>query len=377
MRVTVIYVLICALFTTTSCTRKQKPDEILIGEYVSLTGSEATFGVSSDRGVRFAIEERNAKGRLRGRVIRLISYDDQSKSEETASVVKRLVTQDKVLGLIGEVASTRSIFGASVAQKYKVPMITPSATNPKVTEVGEYIFRSCFVDETQGRAMAKFARERLKLKRIAVMKDMKSDFSLGFSEFFEKTFKDLGGEIVLVESYQSEDSDFKAQLTQIRSQNADGLFIPGYYTAASLIAVQARQLGIKSILLGGDGWESERLVELGKEAIVGSYFSTKFTAGNKKDPLVKSFVERFQKRFNEIPDGVAAAGYDAALLMIHALETAKDLSPDGVRDAIAKTTNLSGVTGSTTINSKRDATKPVTVVRVNQNSIDYVETITP
>lgn len=352
-------------------------DEILVGQYGSMTGSEATFGISTDKGVKMAIDEKNAAGGVKGKKIKLITYDNQGKSEEAASVVKKLITQDNVLAVIGEVASTRTLFAGPVAQQFKVPMITPSSTNPKVTQVGDYVFRVCFIDTFQGTAMAKFAREHLKLSKIAVLKDMKSDYSLGLAEYFEKTFKELGGEIVAVENYQSDDTDFKGQLTQIRAKNPDGIFIPGYYTGVGLIARQARQLGLKIPLMGGDGWESPKLVEIGKDAVQGSYFSTHFTAES-TDPFVQDFVKRYKARYNgEIPDGLAAAGYDAALVLMDAMEKVPELTPKAIRDQLAQTKDFKGATGTISINEKRDAVKPAVVVRVDGSGVRFVTNMNP
>ncbi len=358
-------------------TSTSNDQEILIGQYGSMTGSEATFGISTDKGIKMAIDAKNAAGGIKGKKIKLITYDNQGKSEEAASVIKKLITQDNVVAVIGEVASTRSLFAGRVAQQMKVPMITPSSTNPKVTQVGDYVFRVCFIDTFQGTAMARFAREHLKLSRVAILKDMKSDYSLGLAEYFEKTFKELGGEIVAIENYQSDDTDFKGQLTQIRSKNPDGIFIPGYYTGVGLIARQARQLGIKVPLLGGDGWESPKLVEIGKDAVQGSYFSTHFTAES-SDPFVQDFVKRYKALYNgEIPDGLSAAGYDAALVLMDALEKAPELTPKAIRDELAKTKDFKGVTGVITINEKRDAVKPAVVVRVDGDGVRFVTNMNP
>lgn len=351
-------------------------NDILIGGFDSMTGPEATFGISTNNGERLAFDAKNAAGGVKGRKIRLISYDNQGKAEEAAAVVKRLITQDKVVAILGEVASTRSLFAAPVAQQFKIPMITPSSTNPKVTQVGDHIFRVCFIDSFQGTVMAKFARQNLKLKRVAVLKDLKSDYSLGLAEYFEKTFKELGGEIVSVENYQSDDTDFKAQLTQIRGHKPDGIFIPGYYLGVGLIARQARQLGIKATLLGGDGWESPKLAEIGKDAVVGSFFSTHFTAES-SDSFIQEFVKRYKEKFGVIPDGLAAAGYDAALVLIDALERAPELTPSAIREQIAKTKDFKGVTGQITLNEKRDAVKSAVVVQVTADGMRFVTTINP
>lgn len=361
------------------CTKKEnKPiAEILIGQYGGLTGSEATFGINTDRGIRLYIDEVNAKGGVKGRKIKLITYDNQSKAEEAASAVKKLITQDGVVAILGEVASTRSLAAAPVAQQFHVPMISPSSTNPRVTKVGDYIFRVSFIDPFQGTVMAKFASDTLKLKRLAVLQDKRSDYSLGLAEYFIKEFKVRGGKIVTVANYQTGDIDFKGQLTQIRAAEPDGLFLPGYYNEAGLIARQARQLGIKVPLFGGDGWESPKLSEIGKEAVLGSYYSTHFTAES-KDPVVEDFVKKYKAKYdNELPDGMAATGYDAAGVLVAALERAPELTPKAIRDEIANTKNFVGATGVITLDADRNAKKPAVVVRVDSEGVRFVTTVNP
>lgn len=378
----VLFMAIC--IGATSCTKKDgaaenqaSSNEIRIGQYGSMTGSEATFGQSTDKGIRLAIDAKNASGGIKGKKIVLITEDNQGKSDEAAAVVKKLITQDKVLAVLGEVASTRSLAAAPIAQQYKVPMISPSSTNPKVTQVGDYIFRVCFIDPFQGSVMARFGRDHLKLKKVAILKDLSSDYSLGLSEFFTKKFKEMGGEIVAEQSFQSNDQDFKAQLTQIRGANPDGIFIPGYYTAVGLIARQARQLGIKAVFLGGDGWGSPKLFEIGQSAIDGAYFSNHYTSES-TNPATQEFVKTYKEKFNgETPDGLAAAGYDAARILIAAIEKASELTPSAVRDQVATTKDFDGATGKITINGERNADKDAFVVRVQGKDWKFVTLIGP
>lgn len=364
-----------SLMTTVGCTKKAG-NEILVGEYGSFTGGEATFGLSTSKGIKMAFDEKNKAGGVKGRQLKLISLDDQGKSEEAASAVTRLITQNKVVAVIGEVASSRSLAAAPIAQQYKVPMISPSSTNPKVTEIGDYIFRVCFIDPFQGTVMAKFATDNLKAKKVAILRDVKSDYSVGLADFFVKKFKELGGEVVADQSYQSGEIDFKAQLTQIRGTKPDAIFVPGYYTEVGLIARQARQLGIKAPLMGGDGWDSSKLYEIGKDAINGNYFSNHYTTES-TDPVVVDFIKKFKERYNETPDGLAALGYDAAKILIAAMERTTDLSPKSIRDEIAKTKNFVGVTGKITIDGDRNATKSAVVVKVDGNTNRFVTTIAP
>ncbi|MFN7453399.1 MAG: ABC transporter substrate-binding protein [Pseudobdellovibrionaceae bacterium] len=367
--------LVLSFALTSGCTKKNS-NEIVVGHFGSMTGADATFGQSTDEGIRLAIDEVNAAGGVNGKKIKLITMDTQGKSEEAASVVTRLIEQEKVVAVLGEVASTRSLAAAPIAQAKKIPMITPSSTNPKVTEVGDYIFRVCFIDPFQGTVMAKFAVENLKAKKVAILREVSSDYSMGLSDFFIAKFKELGGEIVADASYQNQDKDFKAQLTQIKSKNPEAIFVPGYYTQVGLIARQARELGIKAPLMGGDGWDSSKLFEIGGEAINGGYFSNHYSTDS-TDPAAIEFMAKFKAKYNESPDGLSAAGYDAAQVLIAALKSLPEINPSALRDAIAKTTNFAGATGNITINEQRNATKSAVVVQVQGPTNKFMTSIAP
>ncbi|MBK9292875.1 MAG: ABC transporter substrate-binding protein [Oligoflexia bacterium] len=375
-----------AVIALTSCTKKPSTDgtatssnanEILVGEYGSMTGSEATFGISTHEGIQLAFKQINNTGGINGKLLKLISLDNQGKPEEAATAVQKLITQNKVVAVLGEVASSRSLAAAPIAQQYKIPMVSPSSTNPKVTEVGDYIFRVCFIDPFQGTVMAKFAAENLKAKKVAIMTDVKSDYSVGLAKFFKEKFEDLGGKVVSEQSYASQDIDFKAQLTAIKAAKPDAIFIPGYYTEVGLISRQAKGLGIKAALLGGDGWDSSKLFEIGKEAIVGGYFSNHYTTES-KDKKVQEFISAYKDAYNKVPDGLAAMGYDAAMVLVDAMKRAKEPTPEAIRDQLATTKDFIAVTGKITIDEKRNATKPAVVVQVKgQDKYGYVTTINP
>ncbi len=367
---------LCAVSAlVTGCTKKNA-NEIVVGHFGSMTGSEATFGQSTDEGIRLAIEEINAAGGIKDKKIKLVTMDDQGKAEDAASVVTRLIEQEKVMVLLGEVASSRSLAAAPLAQSKKIPMITPSSTNPKVTDVGDYIFRVCFIDPFQGTVMAKFAIENLKAKNVAILRDMKSDYSVGLADFFTTKFKELGGQVVGDASYQSGDVDFKAQLTQLKSKNPDALYIPGYYTEVGLIARQARELGLKAVLMGGDGWDSEKLSEIGQEAVNGAYFSNHYS-NETKDPVAVEFIAKYKTKYGRTPDGLAAQGYDAAKVMIKAMQATTELNSKNIRDELAKIKDFPGVTGKITIDEKRNATKSAVVVQVEGKANKFVTTVNP
>jgi branched-chain amino acid transport system substrate-binding protein len=352
-------------------------DPIKVGEFASLTGKEATFGQSSHEGTLLAIEEINAAGGLLGRKVELITDDTQSKAGEPATVVNKLISRDGVVAVLGEVASSRSLEAAPICQQNKIPMISPSSTNPKVTESGDFIFRVCFIDPFQGTVMANFATKTLKAKKVAVFTDVKSDYSKGLGKFFIDQFKINGGQISAELDYNGGDKDFKAQLTAIKSSNPDAVFVPGYYTDVALICIQAKQLGLNVPFLGGDGWESEKLVEIGKESVEGNYFSTHYhpDVGSEKS---KAFVENFKKRFNgKTPDALAACGYDSAFVLGDAIKRAGSTEGQKIRDALAATKDLEAVTGKISINEKRDPVKAAVILQVTGGKYKYLETVNP
>lgn len=341
--------------------------DILIGHYGSLTGAEATFGISTDNGIKLAVEEINAAGGVniagKSRKVVLKSEDTEGKPEKAGTVVTKLVTADEVVAVIGEVASSVTLAGAPVAQQFGVPMITPSSTNPQCTAIGDMIFRVCFIDPFQGYACAKFAAQDLKVKKAAILFDQAAAYSVGLKDEFEKNFTKMGGQIVAVEAYTKGEANFNPLLTKIREKGAELLFIPGYYTDVANIALQARKLGMTMPLLGGDGWDSADLAKNGGAAIEGSFYSNHY-ASDQPTPEIQSFVKKYKEKFGETPDGLAALGYDAARVLFDAMQRAGTTDGSKLRDAIATTKDFKGVTGSISINEKRDAVKPAVIVEM-------------
>lgn len=361
----------------TGCKPSGGGGTIKVGEYASLTGKEATFGISSHEGTLLAIEELNKAGGLLGKQFELLTEDDLSKAGEPATVVNKLISRDGVVAILGEVASSRSLEAAPICQQNKVPMISPSSTNPKVTETGDYIFRVCFIDPFQGTVMANFASKTLKAKKVAVFTDVKSDYSKGLAKYFKEGFIKAGGQIVTELDFNGGDKDFKAQLTAIKSASPDAVFVPGYYTDAALICIQAKQLGLSVPLFGGDGWESDQLVKIGQDAVEGHYFSTHY-APDVATAKSKKFVADYQKRFKgKLPDAMAALGYDSAMILAGAMKRAGSTDGQKVRDALAATKDFDGVTGKTTINAQRDATKSAVILQVKGGKFQFVETVNP
>ena len=353
---------------TSSHAKPYQGDKILLGEYGSMTGSTATFGKSSHNGIMMAMEEINAAGGVLNKQVDVKALDDKGVADEAATVVKRLITNDNVLAILGEVASSRSLAAAPICQSAGVPMISPSSTNPAVTEKGDFIFRTCFIDPFQGTVGAKFAKDTLKASKAAVLTDVKNDYSVGLAKFFKEEFTKNGGQIVAEASYSEGDKDFRAQLTGIKGKNPDVIFIPGYYTEVGNIAIQAKSLGMKQPLLGGDGWDSEKLIQIGKGAVQGSYFSTHYSPES-KDPRVVKFVADFKKKYGETPDSLAACAYDAMKLMCDAIKRAGSTDRTKIRDAIAATKDFPGVTGNITLDDKRNAVKPAVILQVQGKSL--------
>ncbi len=372
------FIFSCVLtsFWLSSCDKPFKSNEILIGEFSSLTGTTATFGKSTHNGILLAVEEINNAGGILNKKIRLITEDTQSKPEEAASAVTKLINRDKVKAILGEVASSRSLAAAPISQSSKIPMVSPASTNPEVTRKGDYIFRVCFIDPFQGKVMAKFAYHTLGIKKVAILKDIKNDYSIGLSEFFKKTFLELGGEIVGEQAYSEIDTDFRAQLTALKNLSPEAIFVPGYYTEVALLVKQARELNMSMPFLGGDGWDSSRLVEIGGSAMNNSYFSTHYSAEN-TDPIVQNFVSRYKTRYQEVPDALAALGYDAAKILFAAIQRAGSDAPEKIKDALSQTQNFEGVTGKISMDSERNANKSAVILEIKEQKFHYKTIVTP
>jgi branched-chain amino acid transport system substrate-binding protein len=351
-------------------------DTIKIGEFGSLTGDNASFGISQNNGVKMAVEEINAAGGVLGKKIDLLVEDNETKQGETTTIARKLISQDHVVALIGEVASSKSLEAAPIAQEAKIPQIATAATNPRVTQTGDYIFRVCFIDDFQAQVIARFVLEKLQKKKVAFMTDVKQDYSVGLTNFAKDYFLKNDGQVVKEQSYSSGDKDFRAQLTDIKAANPDVIIITGYYPEAALIAKQARQFGIKSVFVGGDGWDGSSLIPVGGKAIEGAFYSTHFSVDD-KSPAVQEFVTKYKAKYNAVPDAFAALGYDAAKLLADAIKRAGGTESQKLRDAIATTKDFPGVSGKITINAERNADKPAVILTIRDGALHYYETIEP
>jgi len=368
-----------ALFSTvflSSCAKKDG-DTIKVGEFASLTGKEAAFGQSSHKGTVLAFEELNARGGVLGKKLELLTEDNQSKAGQSATIVKKLISRDKVVAILGEVASSRSLEAAPICQQAKIPQISPSSTNPSVTETGDYIFRVCFIDPFQGVVMAKFAKNTLKINRVALLTSVSSAYSVGLAKYFKERFIQDGGTVVIEQKYTEGDKDFKAALTAIKAAGVAGIFVPGYYTEAALVCKQAKELGLNIPIFGGDGWEAPQLVEIGGAAVEGAYYSTHYSPEN-RTPAVTAFLEKFKQRWNgESPDAMAALGYDSAMVLADAIKRAGSTEGSKIRDALAQTKDYPGITGNTTLDAQRNASKSAVVIKVQNGQFKFIESIAP
>ena len=350
--------------------------DIPVGVYAALTGDQAAFGNATVQGAKLAAEEINAAGGVLGRKIHLVIEDDQGRPDQAASVVTKLITSDSVIAVIGENSSTQSLAGAPICQMSKVPMISPSSTNPAVTEKGDYIFRVCFTDPYQGKALAAFAKNSLKLDTAAILVDKKTDYSVGLSQFFRKEYEALGGTIVAEQSYSGGDTDFRPQLTAIRSTKPQMVFIPGFYTEVGQIAIQARDLGIRVPLVGGDGWDSPTLTEIGGTSLDGSYFSNHYFFGDPQ-PRVQEFVRKIRERHGKNPDANASLGYDALHILARAIREAGSLDRPAIRDRIAATRDYPGVSGTITMGPDRNPVKPLAIIKLEHGQMQFSEWVKP
>ena len=355
---------------------QEDEESIVIGSVGSLTGAQASFGGPVRDGIQFAVEEVNAAGGVKGRRVVLRVYDSQGRLEESVSAARRLITKDRVRLILGDVTSSNSLAVAEVAQAARVPMVTPSATHADVTRKGDYIFRTCFIDSFQGQAMARFAHEHLKLKRIAILQDGKSAYSLGLSEAFTQAFTRLGGTVASVEGYSQGDTDFRAPLLAVKQGKPQALYVPGFYGDVGLIARQAREVGLTQPLLGGDGWESDRLFELGGNALEGSYYSSHYAVDN-PSPELRRFVAAYQERYGRTPDASAALGYDAARVALAAMQRAESLTGSAIRDALAQTKDFPSVSGSITLDAARNPVKPAVILRIQDGRRQFAAAVTP
>ena len=380
--IVVLALSVFALFIGSACTKNQsssseQSDQLVIGEVSSMTGPEATYGLSAHQGIVLALEDLNATGGVQGKTLKLVSMDSQGKPDESARAITKLISQDRVVSVVTGVISSNALAMAPIAQKNHVPFIATIATQPKVTDLGDFIFRGCLMDSFQGTVMAKFGLDQLKMRRVAILRDVKSDYSIGLAQTFSEVLKQGGGEVVVDQTYTAGDIDFKAQLTAIRGKKPDAMYVPGYYSDVSLIARQARELGMNISLLGGDGWDSPKLKEIGGDALSGSYFSGHYSP-DEPSPRLKDFLSHYQEKYHTVPDGLAVMGYEGVQILGAALKKAKTLDREGIREALASSKDVETVTGVVSIDSKRNAARSAVVLMIEKDGkLKYRATVAP
>jgi branched-chain amino acid transport system substrate-binding protein len=368
--------LFLALALTLSLSAAAAAATIKIGEVDPLTGGVSQFGIGCHQGFVLAFEQINAEGGILGQKVELVTEDDQSKPGQSATAVRKLITQDKVVAILGDATSSATLEAAPIAQSDKIPMITPTATNPRITEAGDFIFRVCFLDEFQGRVLARFAREKLKAEKVFTLTDVKQDYSVDLLKFFKEEFTKLGGRIVGEQSYATGDTDFRAQLTPIRAVKPDAVYVPGYYQEVALIVRQGRQIGLTMPFIGCDGWANQALLAIGGKAMEGCFFTNHFSP-NDQSPIVQGFVTKYREKYGVLPDTFSALGYDAARLLSDAIQRAGSSNSQAVRDALSKTAGFQGVTGQISLDANRNASKPGLVVTVKEGKFEIAEKIDP
>jgi len=359
----------------------EKGEKLKIGLIAPLTGDVKTFGESVKNAFLLAIEEANQKGGILNKKIEYVICDDKNDPTEAANAAYKLINQDKVKAIIGSVASKASIPVSEICEQAKIVMITPTSTNPKVTvrEDGtrkRYAFRACFIDPFQGKVAATFALKNLNKKTAAILYDVGNDYVKGLAEYFKAAFEEGGGKVLLFESYSKDDVDFSALLTKVKQLNPEILFLPDYYTKVGLIAKQARQLGIKSILMGGDGWDSPEIIKIAGEAIEGGYFTNHYSP---EDPRkeVQEWVKKYQERYGKIPDALATLAYDATNLLLTAIAKANSFEPEKIREALENIKEFNTISGKIVFDENGNPIKDAVIMQYKNGKATYVTTIHP
>jgi branched-chain amino acid transport system substrate-binding protein len=392
-----IVLCLCLLLTVLAGCAKE--EQTVVGFLGPLSGPKSQFGISVKNGLELAMHEVNASGGVRGHRVRLLVEDDRGDLQQVSRSFQRLMRRGNVCAVIGEVTSSASLMVAAACESTRIPMITPSATSPRVTRMGSYVFKVCFGDSFQGEAIARFCASNLGFSRAASLSERGSEYSQGLVGRFKEVFSQLGGRMVEEEFYMEGDVDFQRQLVSIREADPQILFVPGYYTEAALIARQALETGVRVPIIGGDGWDSKELLTIGGDAVEGSYFVGHFWKGDTRED-VKRFVAAYRSRFGEDPDGFAALGYDSALLLVRALERLADedlasfsalgslrgtnvsaaqleAARGRLRQEISETKGFAGLTGTITLSEEGDAVKPAKFFRIEAGEFNYVGVVNP
>ena len=338
-------------------------ETIKIGAFLSLTGTTSAYGVSAANAIKMAEDEVNRAHGINGYLVEIEIEDDHSNADEVPGIVNHLIKEHHVKALLAEPVSTRAMMAAPIAQQNQIVMISSASVKPELTMKGDHIFRACFVSSTEGEAIARFAKENLKAKTVAIILDPKNDYAVVLARFFAESFRTLGGQLISQQFYEANATDLTAQMSAIKTAAPDIIFAPGFYTTAPLVAREVKRAGVKATLIGSDGWDSPDLLKNDSKIFEGVYFANHFWIG-RDDPLVKQFVANYRARYHVDPDALAATAYDAARMLFDAFRRAKSHESADVRDALAQTKDFAGVTGKITLDENRNAQAPVYILRI-------------
>ncbi len=353
-----------------SC-KKDSEGEILIGAYLSLSGPDSTFGTDTREGIELAVEETNASGGVKGKKVKVLYEDDKSTTQEASQKVRQLIDRDKVVALLGEVASSRSVAGGLIANTSKVPMVSPSSTAVDVTKDREWVFRTCYTDDQQGEVAARYVKNEMKKTKVGIFYAAQDTYSSGLARSFRDEIKKLGAEIVIDKGYQKGETNFRTYLGELKAANPEIIFVPNYYTEMVLIARQAKEIGISgSMFMGGDGWDSSNLIEGAGAELEGAHFTNAFAA-DVPWPNSKKFIDAYRAKYKRDPSSIAAQGYDAARILFDAIGRASEPKPDPIRKALAETKDFPGATGTMSMDANRNANKPIVIVEVKNKKLTY------
>jgi branched-chain amino acid transport system substrate-binding protein len=352
-----------------------KSNDIPVGAFLSLSGSDATFGTDTRDGIELAVEATNAAGGIKGKKVKVLYEDDKSTTQEASQKVRQLIDRDKVVAVLGEVASSRTIAGGLIANTSKIPLVTPSSTAVEVTQGREYVFRVCFTDEQQGKVAARFARNDLKKTKAGVFFAAQDTYSSGLAKSFREEWKKLGGEIVVDKGYQKGESNFRTNLSELKAAGPEIIFVPNYYNEMVLIARQAREIGIPgSAFLGGDGWDSANLVEGAGKELEGAYFTNHY-APDVPWENSKKFLEAYRTKYKHEPTSLAAQGYDAAAVLFDAMKRTQEITPENIKKELAATKGFPGATGTLSMDANRNANKPIVIVQIKGGKFTYASQV--
>ncbi|MFO0665150.1 MAG: ABC transporter substrate-binding protein [Polyangiaceae bacterium] len=365
------FVTATALLSLGSQSCSKNSNEVVVGAYLSLSGSDSTFGTDTRDGIELAVTEVNTAGGVKGKKVKVIYEDDKSTSQEASNKVRQLIDRDHAVAILGEVASSRSLAGGLIANTKRVPMITPSSTAVEVTKDREYVFRTCFTDAQQGDVAARFVVQTLKKKNVGLMYVSQDNYSAGLAKSFKESLQKLGGTVVVEKGYQQKETQFKTLLSAIKEANPEVIFVPVYYNDMVQIARQAAESGIPgSMFVGGDGWDSSDLIEGAGDKLEGAYFTNHY-APDVPWQNSQTFLKSYKAKYNRDPSSLSAQGYDSARLLFDAMGRATELTPEAIKTALTQTKDFAGATGMLTIDKDHNANKPIVVVQIKAKKFTY------